>query len=305
MSNPSARLPVVSPSFTPLPYGLLSVVGLPSESTPHWRNGVWHQPDACGEALSTIDPCPPITGLGKSPSATGIPAMGSDPFTVYAWVDCGPVSVAEPEAMERARNALLNGEGRTIESVFWTGDVTPAGAPDINPHLAEDTAIIETDGVISQLAVSPVTTGSSAVDVVEAIGLLEGALADCYGGVGVIHVPRTALAHLASKTLVVVDGDQLRTVGGNLVAAGAGYPGTSPTGANPAVGHGWFYATGSVDLRRSDIRFTSTYAEAVDKAENSLVLIAERTYVITWDCCLFGANVRLGGDDTGAVFSAD
>jgi hypothetical protein len=41
--------------------------------------------------------------------------------------------------------------------------------------------------------------------------------------------------------------------------------------------------------------------EALDRARNDVVLVAERTYVIGWDCCHFAVPVRLGGIPTGAV----
>jgi hypothetical protein len=285
---------------------LFSVVGDGSTADRHWKNGVIHQPDACEPALSTLNPCPAVTGLGKSPSATGIGTNGASPFTIYAWIDCGPVAQAPAEADRRVRAALDRGAPRAVELVFWTGSVSTTGAPEISPHLAADSEVLDVgDRATVQLAASPVTTGSTTVDVVEAIGLLEEGLGDCYGGVGVIHVPRTALAHLAAEGLIERDGSQLKTIGGNLIAAGAGYPGTGPSGADPAVGHEWFYATGAVDMYEGNIVMTSSYAEAVDRANNSLVLIAERTYVLTWDCCLFAANVRLGGSDTGTVLSPD
>jgi hypothetical protein len=260
--------------------------------------GVLHQPDACEPARSTLSPCPAPTGLTKSPSATGIPAVGADPFTVYAYVDCGPVGADLREYERRAREHLTRGEERAAELVFMTGTVSTTGAPLISPHLAEDTAVVGPGGEISQLAASPVTTG--AYDVVEAVGALEGALASCYGGVGVIHVPRVALAHLDHASIVHRVGDHLETLGGNLVAAGSGYPGTTPAGAAPPGGQAYFYATGAVSLRRGPIRIGAA-EDAIDQTNNQLVLIAERTYVITWDCCLFSAHVSLGGFDAGAV----
>lgn len=276
---------------------------MPATGDLHWANGVIHQPDACEPARSTLNPCPTPSGLTKAPSSTGIPAIGADPFTVYSFVDCGPIGANPREYDDRARSALEQGEERAVESVFWTGTVSTTGSPLISPHLAEDAQVLGPQGEISQLAASPVTTGA-AVDVVEALGALEGALASCYGGVGVIHVPRTAIAHMSSKGMIVRAGDHLETVAGNLVAAGSGYPGTSPAGTAPPGGQAWFYATGAISLRRGPIQITD-FEESVNKTENQLVLIAERTYVITWDCCLLAAQVRLGGFDSGFVGSAD
>lgn len=301
---PAGRQVTASPVFTPLPYGLFSVVQeVPGPD--HWQAGVMHQPIPCASARTTIAPCPVAGSLTKAPSATGMPVIGADPFTVYSYVECGPIGHSTTEWERIALDTLIQGEERAVETTFWTGAVSTTGAPLVVPHLAEDAEVVDSNGAITQLAASPVTTGT-AVDVVEAIGALEGALANCYGGVGVLHVPRAAIAHMSNKGLVHDDGTgRLRTVAGTLVAAGGAYPGTSPAGANPGSGFAWFYATGAVQMYRSTASLTSNFVEAVDTTENDLVLIAERTYVLTWDCCLFAAQVRLGGFDSGSIGSAD
>jgi hypothetical protein len=45
----------------------------------------------------------------------------------------------------------------------------------------------------------------------------------------------------------------------------------------------------------------SNPADWIGRARNDQVLVAERTYVIGWDCCHFAVPVQLGGDLTGAV----
>jgi hypothetical protein len=292
MVTPMARQPASSPAFTPLPYGLFSVANFPSETDLHWMNGIIHRPDTCDPAGSTLNPCPSTDKITKAPSTTGIGKMGADPFAVYSFIMCGPVGNPAPEFLERGRRALENGGPRAVESVFWTGSVSTTGSPLVMPHLAEDAQTVGPQGEISQLAASPVTTGA-AVSPIKGLGMIEGALADCYGGVGVIHVPRTLIPHLDGAGVIHRNGDQLVTANGNLVAAGAGYPGTAPDGSEPLGGQVWIYATGSIDIRRGPVNQTP-YQESVNMAENSLVIITEQTYVITWDCCLFAAQITLG-----------
>jgi hypothetical protein len=55
----------------------------------------------------------------------------------------------------------------------------------------------------------------------------------------------------------------------------------------------WLHATGAVKVWRSEIEWTSTPAEAIDKAINQTVLVAEHTYVPAWDCCHFAVPVLL------------
>lgn len=296
---------VKAPVVTPLPYGLMSVVQMPADDTDrvHWANGVQYQPDACEAALSTSAQCPVVTGYGKEATSDGVPAKGAQAFTVYSSIACTPVGNYWEEAEARIRAALTNGEARAVETVFWTGDIDAPSGEVIYPHLAADTEVYDDSGdVLLQPAADIIVTG--AVDIVEAIGLLEGELAECYGGVGVIHAPRAALAHMAANHLIDRSGQTVRTWGGTPIAFGAGYPGTSPAGAAPATGEAWLYATGAISLRRGDITVTSSRVQGLDRSVNTLQLYAERTYVINWDCCLLAIPVSLGGVVTGTARSA-
>lgn len=296
----SAGQPLVAPpTRTPLSYGLLSVSQTPVDTDEHWRLGVRYEPDACTPGEITFEVCP-VTGSPEVKDPTGSwTTRAANAVTVYAHLTCTPVGSWE-DYEQRLDRAFLAGEARAIEREFWTGE------NGLLPHLAEDTP--QNSGgpfdsqVVLQTAATVVTGGP--VDVVEAVGLLEEALATCYGHEGVLHVPPIAVAHLASKTLVEKDGPRLRSPMGHLVAAGAGYTGSSPAGAAPVGGVYWLYATGAVFARRSAVRHTSTKQQALDRSTNSMVFIAERTYVVGWDCCHFAVPVRFGGEPTGAVGSS-
>lgn len=296
---------VKAPTVTPLPYGLMSVVQQPTDDADrvHWRNGVMYQPDACEAAGSTLAQCPVVTGYSKDATTEGVAARGAQAFTVYASITCTPVGNYWEEAEARVIAALTNGEARAVEDVFWTGDIDAPSGETVYPHLAANSAVYDDSGdILLQPAATTIVTG--AVDIVEAIGLLEGELAECYGGVGVIHAPRAALAHMAANFQIEKSGQIIRTVGGTPVAFGAGYPGTSPAGAAPAAGTAWLYATGAISLRRSEITVTSNRVQGLNRDVNTLQLYAERTYTIGWDCCLLAIPVSLGGVTTGSASSA-
>lgn len=296
-----------APTVSPLPYGLWSVVQEVDDQDPHWRLGVQFQPDLCDIASSTVADCPlpeedDSPEFGKQPTGR-LATVGSNPFTVYAWMDCPPQGGFWEEARARAAAALTQGEMRELERVFWTGQVTH---PDetVYPHLAADAAVFDPDPAVDPNALSvqiqqaAVVPQAGPMDAVEALAVLEQALAECYPGVGVIHMTRGAAIHLAAYGLLVRQGPLLRTLLGTLVAAGGGYPGTAPDGTTPAYPASWMYATGSIQARRSDI-FMSTREEALDRGANRMVQIAERTYSLAWDCCLFAAEVHLGGHGGG------
>lgn len=285
---------VEAPTVTPLPYGLMSVVNIVPDSDPHWKLGTMYQPDACDPANSTQISCPldDIEDFRKTPTSVGIPTIGNDAITLYTWIDCSPVGNLD-EYEERTEEALDLGAPRALENVFWTGEVTQPTANVYYPHLASDTEVFDSEAgteILLQTAATIPVTG--AVNVVQAISILEGAMAECYGGTPVIHVPRKALAHLSDHHLIERRGDKLYTIGGSLIAAGGGYPGTAPDGTAPTATTGWFYATGAINLRVSDTKFTSSKEAALRRDINSMVFIAERTYSLGWDCCHFAVQVE-------------
>lgn len=285
-----------APTRTPLSYGLLSVSQTPTDPDDHWQLGVRFEPDPCTPDEITFEVCP-VTGSPEVKVGTASwSTRAANPVTVYALLTCNPVGNWD-DYTQRLTRAFNQGEVRAIEREFWTGE------NGLLPHLAEDTPQNQTgpfDSAITLQTAATVITGGP-VDVTEAVGLLEEALATCYGHEGVLHVPSAAVAHLASKTLVEKDGPRLRSPMGHLVAAGAGYTGSSPAGTAPVGGVYWLYATGAVGVRRSTLRIPSSREQALNRSTNSMTIVAERTYVIGWDCCHFAVPVRLGGDVTGAV----
>jgi len=297
------RLPVDAPPFTPSPYGLLSVVRFPSGDSPHWQNGVtWQSHCLVDQGGTTYDECIAVTGTGSIPEPStktdNVDSInrGATPFTPYVRFDCSAVGLIN--AQSAATDALNRSESFQVERSFWTGLVD--GKTLAFPHLAANTTVNDAQGILLQSPASIVVTG--AFDVATGLGLLEEALASCYNGMGVVHVPVKLLPTLIANNLVKREGRdgvngqlgrQLRTGNGNLVAVGAGYPGTSPAGAAPATNQAWIYATGAVFGYRSSVFFTQV-ADSLDRSTNMLQLIAERNYVLGWDCCHVAILVNLG-----------
>lgn len=295
MGNP--RQLVAPPAFTPLPYGLLTAVEQVPAGDTHWAGGItWQSTCLDSMGTGTWDECITVTGTGGTappPPPTKAATFardtrGATPFTAMVEFDCSPVG--NEEAQLAATNALAQAGSFQLERAFWTGQV--AGFNNIvQPHLAAATQVIEVStGALMQ---SVPVTGASA-DAAEALGYLEDQLATCYNGVGVIHVPTVALPTLVAWDLVTVQGATLRTMNGNRVAVGAGYPGTSPAGAAPAAGTTWMYATGAVFCYTGPVRVGDVRDGSFDRSKNTIKMIAERTYVLGWDCCHAGALVQLG-----------
>jgi len=289
----AARQIIDPPTFTALPYGLWDTIQHPA-LPPHWQQGVtWIE--RCPAGATTYDEClsdldsdatePPPEPPAKTPNVEQT-TRGALPFTVYAEFECSPVGLTDAATV--AEDALARVEQQQVEATFWTG--TAGGQEVVFPHLASDGEEFDGQSVLLQPVASPVVTGA---DVAHALGELEQELADCYKGQGLIHVPRSALPTLAAAHLVTERDGRLYTPAGNLIVVGGGYPGTGPDGATPAAGTAWIYATGAAFGYRSDVFFTDV-RDSLDRSANTLSMIAERTYVIGFECCLLAAHIVLG-----------
>jgi hypothetical protein len=86
-----------------------------------------------------------------------------------------------------------------------------------------------------------------------------------------------------------------RTAIGSAVSIG-NYPSLSPAGALPAVGTQWIYMTPPVKIwRQSDEQvFVSPVEGALNRATNQETWLAERTYVMGFECdVVLAVNVEL------------
>jgi hypothetical protein len=101
------------------------------------------------------------------------------------------------------------------------------------------------------------------------------------------------LPTFAAWNLVVKDRNQYFTPCGTRVVVGAGYANVGPDGLVALPGTAWIYATGQVFGYRSDVFFTRV-PESFDRAENTVRMLAERTYVLGFECCHLAANISLG-----------
>jgi hypothetical protein len=295
------RLVVDGPSFTPLPYGLWDAIQKPPAPGTHWQNGItWSE--RCGGGDTLYEECIAVTGTGGAPTAQAALTSnvvqtnrGATPFTVYAEFDCSPVGLTDAETI--AASALARVEQWQVERAFWTGlagkTVGGTAQTTVFPHLAANAVLLDSDGITLQTAASTAATGAT-MDVADGLGRLEGALADCYHGQGVIHMPPKALATFKAWDLVEEDGSgALFTTAGNRVVVGTGYAGTGPDGSAATAGTSWLYATGAVFGYQGPV-FMPTVPESFNRVENTMRLMAQRTYVIGFECCHFATQVSLG-----------
>ena len=303
------RLVVDGPSFTPLPYGLWDAVQKPEAADPHWQNGItWI--DRCGNGDTLYEECIAVTGSGGAP-ASGQAAMtsnitqtnrGATSFACYAMFECSPVGLADAQGL--AERELARVRDYQLEKAFWTGiagKTTSGGSAQttVFPHLAASAVITDPGNstITLQTAATQAVTGSGGPDsdVANALGALESALASCYHGAGVLHIPVVALETLVAWDLVEDRDGGLYTKAGNRVVVGQGYTGSAPSTPStaPAVGTSWIYATGAVFGYSSSVKVPSL-TEMFDRTENTYRLLAEQVYVIGFECCHIAAFITLG-----------
>lgn len=296
---------VSPPTFVDRNFGLMSVVQTRfDDPDEHWRNGVTFQ-DICGLAGTTFDPyCVSGTGAPLKTANATVQTYGATPFNVVAEVNCSPVGYSQQEQQSRAVDALTRNESFQVEQAFWTGAVGGVGPTiyQVSPHLAANTAVVDSLGVTLQCAATTVS-GSVVLDIVEGIGRLEAAMGRCYNGQMTIHLPMVLGEALLSNYSAEVFGSQIKTRAGNLVALGAGYTGTGPDGTS-IPNAAWVYATSPVFAYRSSPE-TFAFREELNRTNNTVQTIVERTYVLGFACCCFYAvPISVGGYTTGQPLSA-
>lgn len=262
---------LAGPLPQPLSFGLFSAATLVGEASERWGNGANVRPYPPGPA-STFDPCSSGTfrdkDIPEQPDGAFFQAFG-----VYLADQCAGRGIGTDEALTgRARAAFAAVEQYAVEQEFASGTLMPA-----NPYLADGNA--------------DVLAAGAAVGLVEALALLELEIGDT-GKAGIIHADRGIVAGWSSLGALRVAGQRLETFNGTPVASGGGYRGVAPDGeAAPSSDQGWAFATGPVEIRRSDEIeiLPGSIAEALDRTTNLITYLAERNYLVDWDTQLQAA----------------
>lgn len=252
---------VEAPAVTPYRYGLFSVVEPRTASLEvtgideHWRLGVEWESQACATVKETTGLCIDSETPALTPDDY-CSISQYDPFTLYVYNDQSVPGRTLAQAEQNAIARLTAGEQEAAEAHLWT-QITTAAAP---------------------------VTDLTAYTVKYGLGWVEQELAEAYGGAGVIHMNR--LTSILLQDMLRVEGGRLVTYAGTPVIAGGGYDriaGTAPT-TTTIIG------TGPVIMYRGEI---DTRENAIDRSINSHSIIAQRDYVLGWDCAAIGAEITI------------
>ena len=262
---------IAPPGITGHRFGLFSASAMPDDDG-RWQLGVEYEPLTGAIADLRASECVDDYTDTITPASVPAPVDGI-PFVVVGGYNCKATSRPIEDAEERARLALIGGEERAVEEALMTSAVSNAPA-------FPGATLVE---------------GGDPISLANAFSNFERLMGVNYHSAGVIHLPRSLAPFAYDRGLIFREGQQLQTVLGTPVAAGAGYDAgnQSPAGADPGEGQAWVYATGAVTIRRGEIFVQPDEQHYLDKANNDLVILAQRDYLVTFTGPVFAALVDI------------
>jgi hypothetical protein len=277
--------PLPAPPLQPPPINLIRAARTPRDPDgTKWTLGFAYLPgeDVALGTFGTTCPGGAPVDLSTVPANPGV--VEWEPVVAWAAFRCSAFGWQEIDWKGRLADLMDAALPKAVEHEFWTGASAAAGGL--------------TNLALATPAATDLTPGGGAPSIKRAFGILEQALADCGAGArGMIHCRPEALPEF---TQVRQEGNLLLTPRDTIVVPGTGYPNTGPTGAAPAAGNTWLYATGLVDVRLDDIYFPvdparqDDFYELLDRGTNTITLRAERAFSASWDgICHFAVQAVL------------
>ncbi len=276
-----ALIPPVLLTAKPTPsaprrYGLLQAAVGPLDLPEHARiGGIRYINEICGDGFGYQVEC--VEALNSKTFSNGLQTVTGVPFVVYSTILCGSVGFTQDEFNAMAVSRLLSVEQTIVEQVFSAGTFAQA------PSLANNTP-------------NATTVVGTSVTAVEVVSELENAIycTSQYGANAYLHMPIAVLNDLISQHFLTWDGRVWRTPMGSIVSAGC-YANLTPAGAAPAAGVFWIYATGQTAIWRASDSDIAVYPVegTLDRTTNQQLILAEREYVVTWECAAYAKSVTL------------
>lgn len=247
-----------------------------------WLNGVavYPYPNAVPEGW---DACASGSSQGEKSFGDALAPPEFNALTLALPITCTSQQVPDEDAFKaRAVAVLAATESYGVARELQSGSIFSS-----QPYLADGQGTFP--------------NGDTATRPNHALQILEKEIA-LSGRLGLIHCsPMLATALLGSGFVIKDVTGVIRTINGIVVIPDFGYAeGATPIGhADPGPTEEWAFATGPVDVRRSEIFTTpDTRAEALDRGTasgattgrpNTFTYRAERYYVASWDTAVQAA----------------
>ena len=279
---PAVPVPKPTQSF-PLRYGLFAAANGPLDLPVHARNGGLHYETALcyfggGYEIECVDD---QNSKEDRWADNGIDSVVGAPFIVLSTIQCGSVGYTYEEQRAFMMERLKGVEQATVEGIISQG------------IFGQSPAFLTADGI------ETITGGGTTV--AEVVGELESARycstaenLTQYGPVGHLHVSFIVFNQMKSDHLIEFDGTRWRTAAGTIVSPGC-YANNDPDGVAPADGTFWLYMTGQVTVWRtpdSEVQIAPVEG-SLDRTTNQFLMMAEREYVVTFECGGFAKSVTL------------
>ena len=277
-------VPVAKPTASmPLRYGLFQAAIGPFDLPVHGRNGgVQYQLALCDEGFGYEVECIAAqNSKAASWTENGVTTVTGLPFIVFATMQCGTVGYTFEEERGLVLERLKGVEQSVVEEVFSTST------------FGQGPGLVAADGITTVTG-----AGDSVVNVLSELERARycgftGNTAQ-YGPPGILHVAIPVFNELKSQHVLEFDGTRWRTPMGTVVSAGC-YANNDPAGAAPADGVFWMYLTGQTTIWRtpdSEVQIAPVEG-SLDRATNQYLMLAEREYVVTYECGGFAKAVTL------------
>lgn len=272
---------LTSPPSSPVPlrYGLLQAAVGPLDLPVHARNGgLRYTTSLCADGFGYEIACIDAQADKSTNFDLGVTLVTGTPFIIYATLQCGAVGYSYEENRAMVVDRLRGVEQGVLEEIFSTST------------FGQGPGLIAADGITTVVG-----TGTTAVEVISELERAMYCGADLkYGPVAYLHMPIPVFNELKSQHLIEYDGTRWRTPLGTVVSAGC-YAGNDPAGVAPADGTFWVYITGQTTVWRASDNDIHVYDRegSLDRTTNQWMMIAEREYVVTYECGGFAKAVTL------------
>jgi hypothetical protein len=266
-----------TPTF-PLRYGLFQAAVGPFDLPVHARNGgLRYVTSICADGFGYDIACIGATASKTASFVTGSTTVTGTPFIVYATMTCGTVGFTYEEQRAMVVERLKSVEQGVVEDIFSQSNNGQAPG------------LIAADGITTVVG-----AGDTITDVVSELERAMYCGTVSYGPPAYLHVPIPAFNYMKREHLIEFDGTRWRTAIGTVVSTGC-YANEDPAGAAPADGVFWLYITGQTAIWRTpDSAIQVAPVEgSLNRTTNQMLMLAEREYVVTYECGGFAKPVTL------------
>lgn len=239
-------------------YGLFTAASGPLDLPPHGEGGgVRYVPGTCGTAYAVGVTCydDEESSAPEKPHDTDNAEVQTGVFAVLSTLNCGAPGYTWEEYQAKVQRRLESTEQAAVEAALWSG-------LDLDGN---DLGILTLDGQAQD-----VDPGYDPGLITDVVGALEryAYTEQQYGYTAYIHAPVEVAAFAAEAGMAIRDGSRIITPLGSVWVFGA-------------YGSGSVIITGQTTVWRAP---EIQVYDAFDRTTNEVLLVAERTYAVGFDC---------------------